>query len=106
MIRGGFRPRRRRSHQGGRGMLRILTHPHIATAVVLAGAMLAVGSAPVRAQGASAGSVTATELEPIPKPSIAYNRMAIAMGLPQKHGLDLKLGPDLAGGGPERIQAV
>ena len=28
------------------------------------------------------------------------------MGLPQKHGLDLKLGPDLAGGGPERIQAV
>ncbi|HXE29300.1 MAG TPA: hypothetical protein VN656_12350, partial [Stellaceae bacterium] len=87
-------------------MLRTITHPRIATVAVLAAAVLAVGSAPVRAQGVSAGSVTATELEPIPNPSIAYNRMAIAMGLPQKHGLDLKLGPDLAGGGPERIQAV
>jgi ABC-type nitrate/sulfonate/bicarbonate transport system substrate-binding protein len=87
-------------------MFRIITHPRIATAVVLAAAALAAGPAPARAQGASAGSVTATELEPIPNPSIAYNRMAIAMGLPQKHGLDLKLGPDLAGGGPERIQAV
>ena len=28
------------------------------------------------------------------------------MGLSRKHGLDLELGPDLAGGGPERIQAV
>lgn len=87
-------------------MLRILTHPRIAAAVVLGSAVLALGSAPVRGQGTSAGSVTATELEPIPNPSIAYNRMAIAMALPQKHGLDLKLGPDLAGGGPERIQAV
>jgi len=87
-------------------MLRTITHPRIATAAILAAAVLAIGSPPVRAQGASAGSVTATELEPIPNPSIAYNRMAIAMGLPQKHGLDLKLGPDLAGGGPERIQAV
>jgi ABC-type nitrate/sulfonate/bicarbonate transport system substrate-binding protein len=50
--------------------------------------------------------VTAIELEPIPNPAIAYDRMAIAMGLPAKHGLDLKLGPDLAGGGPERVQAV
>jgi len=87
-------------------MFRTLTHPGIAAALVLAGTAFSLGSVPVRAQGASAGSVTATELEPIPNPSIAYNRMAIAMGLPQKHGLELKLGPDLAGGGPERIQAV
>jgi ABC-type nitrate/sulfonate/bicarbonate transport system substrate-binding protein len=76
-------------------------------AIVLSGAALATGPGPARAQTASAPlSVTVTELEPIPNPSIAYDRMAIAMGLPQKHGLDLKLGPDLAGGGPERIQAV
>lgn len=87
-------------------MLRTVNYPRvvvIAAAVVLGAAALAVSSAPVRAQ---ALPVTVTELEPIPNPSIAYDRMAIAMGLPQKHGLDLKLGPDLAGGGPERIQAV
>lgn len=87
-------------------MFRQITHPRIAAVAILSAATLALGSASVRAQGASAGSVTATELEPIPNPSIAYNRMAIAMGLPQKHALDLKIGPDLAGGGPERIQAV
>jgi len=85
-------------------MLRTVNYPRVvAAAVVLGAAALAVSSAPVRAQ---ALPVTVTELEPIPNPSIAYDRMAIAMGLPQKHGLDLKLGPDLAGGGPERIQAV
>jgi ABC-type nitrate/sulfonate/bicarbonate transport system substrate-binding protein len=88
-------------------MLSPITHARVATAVILGAAVLAAGSAPARAQGASASlPVTVTELEPIPNPSIAYDRMAIAMGLPQKHGLDLKLGPDLAGGGPERIQAV
>jgi len=84
-----------------------IVHGRVAAAFILGAAALAAGPAPVRAQGAAAGlSVTATELEPIPNPSIAYNRMAIAMGLPKKHGLDLKLGPDLAGGGPQRIQAV
>ena len=87
-------------------MLRTITHLHFAAAFILAAAAFAAGPRPAWAQGASAGSVSATELEPIPNPSIAYNRMAIAMGLPQKHGLDLKLGPDLAGGGPERVQAV
>ncbi len=88
-------------------MFRIVTHPLVSAAVILGAAAFATGPMPARAQGASAGlPVTATELEPIPNPSIAYNRMAIAMGLPQKHGLDLKLGPDLAGGGPTRIQAV
>jgi ABC-type nitrate/sulfonate/bicarbonate transport system substrate-binding protein len=88
-------------------MLRTIAHARIAGAVILGAATLATGPTPGRAQGASASlPVTATELEPIPNPSIAYNRMAIAMGLPQKHALDLKLGPDLAGGGPERVQAV
>jgi ABC-type nitrate/sulfonate/bicarbonate transport system substrate-binding protein len=88
-------------------MFNTITYARIAAAVILGAAALATGPSPVRAQGASAGlPVTVTELEPIPNPSIAYDRMAIAMGLPQKHGLDLKLGPDLAGGGPERIQAV
>ena len=88
-------------------MFSACTHARVAAAVVLGAAAFAAGPAPARAQGASAGlPVTATELEPIPNPSIAYNRMAIAMGLPHKHGLDLKLGPDLAGGGPTRIQAV
>ncbi len=84
-----------------------ITHVRVTAVVILGAAALAAGPAPARAQGASAGlPVTVTELEPIPNPSIAFDRMAIAMGLPQKHGLDLKLGPDLAGGGPERIQAV
>ena len=88
-------------------MFNTITHARVAAAVILGATALAAGPAPARAQGASAGlPVSATELEPIPNPSIAYNRMAIAMGLPQKHGLDLKLGPDLAGGGPERVQAV
>jgi len=51
-------------------------------------------------------TVKATELEPIPNPSLAYNRMAQAMGLFAKHGLVLELGADLAGGGPTRVQAV
>ena len=87
-------------------MLRTIAHLHFAPAFIVGAALLAAAPMPARAQGASAGSVSATELEPIPNPSIAYNRMGIAMGLPQKHGLDLKLGPDLAGGGPERVQAV
>jgi ABC-type nitrate/sulfonate/bicarbonate transport system substrate-binding protein len=87
-------------------MVTAIAHPRFAAALILGAVALAAGPAPIRAQGASAGSVTVTELEPIPNPSIAYDRMAIAMGLPQKHGLDLKLGPDLAGGGPERVQAV
>jgi ABC-type nitrate/sulfonate/bicarbonate transport system substrate-binding protein len=85
-------------------MSRTVTHSRVAAAVILGATALAAGAAPARAQAGL--PVTATELEPIPNPSIAYNRMAIAMGLPQKHGLDLKLGPDLAGGGPERVQAV
>lgn len=83
-----------------------ITRARVAVAVVMGVAALAAAPGRVSAQAAAAGSVTATELEPIPNPSIAYNRMAIAMGLPKKHGLDLKIGPDLAGGGPERIQAV
>lgn len=51
-------------------------------------------------------AVEATELEPTPNPSLAYNRMAQAMGLFAKHGLALKLGPALSGGGPPRVQAV
>jgi len=84
-------------------MLSIIIPVRIGAAVILGVAAIATMPAPSRAAGLA---VTVTELEPIPNPSIAYDRMAIAMGLPQKHGLDLKLGPDLAGGGPERIQAV
>ncbi|HUB96403.1 MAG TPA: hypothetical protein VL993_10815 [Stellaceae bacterium] len=72
---------------------------------LIAGAAALLGGAPAIGRAASP-TVTAIELEPIPNPAIAYDRMAIAMGLPEKHGLDLKLGPDLAGGGPERVQAV
>jgi ABC-type nitrate/sulfonate/bicarbonate transport system substrate-binding protein len=68
----------------------------------LAGAPLIPATA---AEGARA-SIAATELSPIPNPSTAYNQMAEAMGLFAKHGLALKPGPKLAGGGPERVQAV
>jgi hypothetical protein len=87
-------------------MFRTITHPCVAVAAVLAAAAFAAGPAPARAQASAGLPVTVTELEPIPDPPVAYDRMAIAMGAPQKHGLDLKLGADLAGGGPERIQAV
>ncbi len=50
--------------------------------------------------------IKAIELTPSPNPSNAYNRMADAMGLFQKHGLTYEPGPDLSGGGPMRVQAV
>lgn len=80
--------------------------PRAAAILLSAGAVsLGWGAAmPHPAQAATA--ITATELTPIPNPSLAYNRMAEAMGLFAKHDLTLKLGPNLAGGGPERIQAV
>jgi ABC-type nitrate/sulfonate/bicarbonate transport system substrate-binding protein len=88
-------------------MLRTIIYPRLVATVFLGAVALALAASPGWAQsGAAKQPVTVTELEPTPNPSIAYDRMAIAMGLPQKHGLDLKIGPDLAGGGPERIQAV
>ena len=82
--------------------------PRAAAAVLLAAgaAFFAAPAAPARAAEAAAPTIVATELTPIPNPSLAYNRMAQAMGLFANHGLVLKLGPDLAGGGPERVQAV
>ena len=85
-----------------------ITHLRVTGVVILGAAALIAGPAPVRAQAASAGlPVTVIELEPIFRiRRLSMSRMAIAMGAPPKHGLDLKLGADLAGGGPERIQAV
>lgn len=51
-------------------------------------------------------SITATELEPTPDPSLSFNSMVEAMGLFAKHGLKLVPGPKLGGGGPARVQAV
>jgi ABC-type nitrate/sulfonate/bicarbonate transport system substrate-binding protein len=58
------------------------------------------------AHAADAPKIVATELTPLPDPSLAYNRMVQAMGLFAKHDVAMQLGPDLAGGGPERIQAL
>lgn len=81
--------------------LRIL--PRLMTACVAA-ALLA--GSPVARAAETKIKINATELEPAPNPALAYNRMADAMGLFAKHGLELQLGPDLAGGGPTRVQAV
>ena len=79
----------------------------IAARLLVAGAAALIAGAAAQAARAAGGiPVTATELTPVPNPSLAYNRMAEAMGLFAKHGLVLKLGPNLAGGGPERVQAL
>ncbi|MGH7088361.1 MAG: ABC transporter substrate-binding protein, partial [Stellaceae bacterium] len=80
--------------------------PRAAAILLCAGAVSFAGSVAAPQAKAAAIPITATELTAIPNPSLAYNRMAEAMGLFAKHGLALKLGPNLAGGGPERIQAV
>ncbi|HUZ74537.1 MAG TPA: hypothetical protein VMU87_16250 [Stellaceae bacterium] len=81
-----------------------------AALLLFAGAASVIVGAPAittaRAATAKGIKITATELTPIPNPSLAYNRMAEAMGLFAKHGLIFKLGPKLAGGGPARVQAV
>ncbi len=82
-----------------------------AAAVLLLAGAAAVGAgwpAAGLAQTASGGptAIKATELEPPPDPSLAFNRMADAMGLFAKYGLKLDLGPALGGGGPARVQAV
>jgi ABC-type nitrate/sulfonate/bicarbonate transport system substrate-binding protein len=76
--------------------------------ILLAGAAGAGLSAAANAQTASGtpAAIKATELEPPPDPSLAFNRMADAMGLFAKYGLKLDLGPALGGGGPARVQAV
>jgi ABC-type nitrate/sulfonate/bicarbonate transport system substrate-binding protein len=84
--------------------------PRAVTFLLCAGAAALVARGPLiaaaRAADAAAPTIKATELEPIPNPSLAYNRMAQTMGLFAKHGLVLELGPALAGGGPTRVQAV
>jgi NitT/TauT family transport system substrate-binding protein len=83
-------------------LARTAAFPLFAAAALIAGA-----TATHNARAADAAiTVNATELEPTPNPSLAYNRMAQAMGLFAKHGLTLDLGADLAGGGPTRVQAV
>ena len=81
-----------------------------ATFLFLTGAAAVIVGAPAisAAQTAAGAPITikATELEPSPNPSLAFNRMADAMGLFAKYGLKLDLGPKLGGGGPARVQAV
>ena len=81
-----------------------------ATFLFLTGAAAAfVGAPAISAAQTAAGApitIKATELEPSPNPSLAFNRMADAMGLFAKYGLKLDLGPKLGGGGPARVQAV
>ena len=84
------------------------TPPRAAAALLFAAAVTIAAPVTGTARAAETApiKITATELTPIPNPSLAYNRMADAMGLFAKHGLVLQLGPNLAGGGPERVQAV
>lgn len=79
--------------------------PRMGAFVLSAGVAALIAAAPMAAR-AAAPTIKATELEPIPNPSLAYNRMAQAMGLFAKHDLVLQLGPNLQGGGPARVQAV
>jgi ABC-type nitrate/sulfonate/bicarbonate transport system substrate-binding protein len=76
----------------------------IAAFLIFAGIAAAIGAA--RTAAADPISIKATELEPPPDPSLAFNRMADALGLFKKYGLTLELGPALGGGGPARVQAV
>jgi ABC-type nitrate/sulfonate/bicarbonate transport system substrate-binding protein len=80
--------------------------PRTAAFLALMGSAAFLVGAPSTTARAAETTVTATELTPIPNPGLAYNRMAEAMGLFAKHGLVMKDGPKLAGGGPERVQAV
>jgi ABC-type nitrate/sulfonate/bicarbonate transport system substrate-binding protein len=80
-----------------------------ATSVFCAAAALALG-APMATRARAAANdaihIKATELDPAPNPSLAYNKMAQAMDLFAKHGLVLQPGPNLGGGGPARVQAI
>lgn len=88
-------------------MSRLSALPYAAFVVFSATAALIAGVPASLAQTAgSPTSINATELEPPPDPSLAFNRMADAMGLFQKYGLKLDLGPALGGGGPARVQAI
>ena len=71
-------------------------------AFLVAAAALMAGAPAAHA----ATKIKATELEPIPNPSLSYNLMAQTMGLFAKHNLVPELGPNLQGGGPARVQAV
>ncbi|MGH6670503.1 MAG: ABC transporter substrate-binding protein [Xanthobacteraceae bacterium] len=77
---------------------------------MFAGAVALVAGAPTFDPAAAAGSgaipIKATGLVPPPDPSLAYNRMARAMGLFAKHGLKYVPGPKLGGGGPARVEAI
>ncbi|MFZ3310869.1 MAG: ABC transporter substrate-binding protein [Xanthobacteraceae bacterium] len=88
-------------------MSRLTALPCAAVVALTATAALIAGVPASLAQSAATPtSITATELEPPPDPSLAFNRMADAMGLFEKHDLKLNLGPALGGGGPARVQAV
>jgi hypothetical protein len=76
----------------------------IAGAVALV--VSASGSNSADAAGNAPVPIKATGLIPTPNPSLAYNRMAHAMGLFTKHGLKYLPGPKLGGGGPARVQAI
>lgn len=82
---------------------RTASRPRIATFLTAAAAVALLAAAPA---ARAATKITATELEPIPNPSLSYNEMAQTMGLFAKHNLILHLGPNLEGGGPARVQAV
>jgi len=83
-----------------------LSSGRVVAFVLRAAAAALIAGAPAAWAANAPLPIKATELEPIPNPSVAYNRMAEAMGLFAQHGLAFTLGPDLAGGGPERVQAV
>ena len=91
-------------------MTRVTARPRRTAAwIALSAATALAAGVSMAAHAQSTGAPTAikaTELEPGPDPSIAFNRMADAMGLFAKHGLKLDLGPALGGGGPARVQAV
>jgi ABC-type nitrate/sulfonate/bicarbonate transport system substrate-binding protein len=76
-----------------------------ASAALISGAS-GVWAANTQSAAGAPAAIRATDLEPTPDPSLAYNEMAQAMGLFAKHGLTYEAGPKLGGGGPARVQAI
>jgi ABC-type nitrate/sulfonate/bicarbonate transport system substrate-binding protein len=97
--------------KGGRILSRARASVRHTTAVVVfaAAAALAVGVPALmtaQAAGDAPFKLVATDLEPVPDPSLAFNEMVQAMGLFAKYDLVYQAGPKLGGGGPARVQAI
>jgi ABC-type nitrate/sulfonate/bicarbonate transport system substrate-binding protein len=77
-----------------------------ASAALISRAPGAAAASPGQSAAGTPAAIRATDLEPTPNPSLAFNEMAQAMGAFAKHGLAYEVGPKLGGGGPARVQAI